>query len=384
MEVTDLSPSATSTKASDSDWYIRPYRAGDEGGLLALYERAFKRPRDSSHWRWKLLGRQSSFNMLWVAAVPQDDGGEHIVGHYGGIPIKIKLNGKVYDAVHAVEAMTDPSFRRKGMLTRLGGTAHETWAAAGQPVVTGLPNDQWGTRNRALGYLPVFPLSWLRFPAHLERALWRRSSLNPVLRVAGYLPALLTSLLWRTATRIRSSNSLSGITVEINPTDNSLYTEIWQRAATGWPNIQVRDNDWVRWRYIEAAPQAYDVAVAFSRDKEGKRVPVGYAAFRVVGHGERRNGYIADLLVERDAKEVAWALINAALVKMDREGAGTVMTLAPPGSPLYSTFRNCGFLPTKSETAFSFEIVALDPTFEIQSVANPADWHLTGGDFDVI
>src|SRR5215218_2576787 len=91
---------------AESDWYVRPFAPGDEVGLLALYERAFRRPRDRRHWRWKLLGRQAPFNLLWVAAVR---GGaveeESIVGHYGGIPIRLKLNGQTHDAVHAVEAM---------------------------------------------------------------------------------------------------------------------------------------------------------------------------------------------------------------------------------------------------------------------------------------
>src|SRR5690349_10012974 len=128
METTELTTQSQdkARPGADSDWYVRPFVASDEPGLLALYERAFGRPRDHRHWRWKLQGRQAAFNLLWVAAAPEvgASGHERIIGHYGGIPIRIKLNGQLYDAVHAVEAMTDPLYRRKGLLTALGSTAH--------------------------------------------------------------------------------------------------------------------------------------------------------------------------------------------------------------------------------------------------------------------
>ena len=80
----------------------------------------------------------------------------------------------------------------------------------------------------------------------------------------------------------------------------------------------------------------------------------------------------------------AWALIKFALQQMSEEGAGTVMTLAPPGAALYSLLRRFGFLPTRSETSFSFEIVPLRDDVSVQQLSDPSDWHLTGGDFDVI
>lgn len=386
MEATrSSSPSDNNPVADNNDWYVRPFQPQDEDGLLALYERAFRRPRDRSHWRWKLLARKARFNLLWVAAIRGGAGqGEQIVGHYGGIPIRIKLGDRIVEAVHAVEAMSDPLFRRKGLLTALGGTAHSTWADAQQQLVTGLPNDQWGTRNRALGYLPLFPLSWLRFPLHFERALARRHSVPAPLRAAGYLPFMAASAGWRAITRWRNGNIGSHMQVRIASETESVFDDIWAHASCDWANIQVRDNDWVRWRYLRAAPDPYEGAVAWKTDGGEAPKPVGYAAYRVVDHGERRNGYIADIFVARDDKAAAWALIKTALHRLSEMGAGTVMTLAAPGSLLYAILRGCGFLPTRFETAFSFEIVPLDPSISVGALSVPGDWHLTGGDFDVI
>jgi hypothetical protein len=247
-----------------------------------------------------------------------------------------------------------------------------------------LPNDQWGTRNRALGYLNVFPLSWLRFPLHLERALAKRDSVAWPLRVAGYLPALIASNAWRVVYNLRNNGRGKTIRVELVAESSPVFDALWEYASVDWPNIQVRDNSWVQWRYLQSAPDKYMVAVAYSPGQDSSEVPVGYVAFRVVDHGERSNGYIADLLFRRDDEGTAWSLIRFALDQLSRSGAGTVMTLAPPGTVLYATLRRFGFLPTKAETSFSFEVVPLDPNTSIDSFSNPADWHLTGGDFDVI
>ncbi len=382
METTEEFTPPQPSQAIDTDWYVRPYKESDEDAVLALYEKAFKRPRDRSHRLWKLHGRRAPFNLLWVAAVPPTQGetGEQIVGHYGGIPIHLKIGDRLHAAVHAVEAMTDPQYRRQGMLTRLGGTAHSTWEAAGQWAVTGLPNDQWGTRNRALGYLSLFPLSWLRFPLHLDRSLVRRANVPKVLRKAGRLPLMAASAAWTAATRLRNGSASKTIQVDNATAGEGIFDEIWAYASSGWTNIQMRDDTWVRWRFLEAAPNPYHVAVAHSNN--GK--PLGYVAYRVVEQGEHRNGYLADLFVARNDRAAAWALINQALHQLSLEGAGSVMTLAPPGSALYDLYHKLGFLRTRAETAFSFELVPLDPTISVDALSNPRHWYLSGGDFDVI
>jgi hypothetical protein len=163
-----------------------------------------------------------------------------------------------------------------------------------------------------------------------------------------------------------------------------VFDQIWEHVSSSWTNVQVRDNEWVCWRYLDAAPIPYEVAVAW-RHKNGSPQPVGYVAYRVTDHdGERRNGYIADLFMDRSDETVAVALIQAALKRLSQLGAGTVMTLAPPESVLYAKLRRSGFLPTKTETAFTFEIVPLSSDLSIEALSDPKEWHLTGGDFDVI
>jgi hypothetical protein len=373
------SSSSTEGDSTALAWYVRTFRPEDEPGLLDLYERSYGRPRTPSNLHWKLCSRPAEFPLMWVAARKDD---ESVVGHYGGIPLRLKLRDRVVPAVHAVEAMTDPAYRRQGMLTALGGAAHDAWRSAGQIAVTGLPNEQWGTRNRALGYRPLFPLAWLRFPLNPHSALERRIHTTNFVLDAMRLPLRIAAALWRARlNRLASSSRLARrLTIVSSTEDPARFDEMWGEVSSRWSYAVVRDSGWVPWRYLEAEPQKYCVLVA----QECSGRPVGYIAFRLVTTGERRTGYIADLVVGRGDRACAAKLIAAALNVLHTQGAGSVMTLAPPRSVTARYFRWLGFLPTAGSTAFTFEVVPLDSTLDLATLSEPADWLLSGGDFDVI
>jgi predicted N-acetyltransferase YhbS len=360
---------------SAPDWDVRPYQPGDEEQLVALYARVFGRPRSLEFWRWKLKGRDAPFETVWVAAT---DKGQ-IIGQYGGIPLRVQLHGQVVPAVHAVEAMTDPEFRRKGMLTRLGSAAHQGWADAGQVVVLGLPNEQWGTRNRALGYVTLFPLAWLRFPLHIERVVAQRGRVPGPLAGPARAVSAVGGGVWRQMARrnLRRKQQGAALTVEAVTTPDRAFDQLWQSLARHYAHFVVRDAAWVQWRYLAAPEQDYRVLLA-----RAEGLPVGYIAYRLVVAPERVTGYIADLFLAPDAEAVAAALIEAALDDLSARGAGMVVASGVPGSALHRLLRGLRFLAV--QLPFNFELVPLAPQVDPVALADPLAWHLTAGDFDVV
>lgn len=364
-------------EAAPATWYVRPYRPGDESQLATLYAEVFGRERPLDVWRWKLMEREVSPGSTWVAATHE---GERIVGHYGGISLKLRLRGEEQPVVHSVEAMSARDFRRQGILTRLGEAAHEAWGRAGYVAVLGLPNEQWGTRNYAVGFRRIFPLAWLRFPLHVERVVASAGRLPaPLNRPAGVL-AGAGSAAWRRAFRsimhARGGSSDLQVKEAGGPAD---FDRLWSRLAGEYENVVVRDGEWVDWRFVRAAMHHHKVLVAH---KSGE--PSGYIAYYLAETGERANGYIADIFLGRKDVATASALVKSALDDLSARGAGMVLATAPPGSALYSRLRGLGFLPAPRRTAFNFEIVPLHPNVDPASLADPGTWHLTAGDFDVI
>jgi predicted N-acetyltransferase YhbS len=356
---------------------VRPYRPGDETQLAALYAEAFGRERRPDVWRWKLMEREVSPGSTWVAATHE---GERIVGHYGGTPLKLRSRGEERPVVHAVEAMSARDFRRQGILTRLGEAAHEAWGRAGYAAVLGLPNEQWGTRNYAVGFRRIFHLAWLRFPLHVERVVARSGRLPaPLDGPAGAL-AGAGSAAWRWTFRgiMRARMGSSDLHVEEagGPGD---FDRLWSRLAGEYENVVVRDGEWVDWRFVRAPTHHHRVLVAH---KGGE--PLGYIAYYLAEMGRRANGYIADIFVGRGDAATASALVKSTLEDLSARGAGMVLATAPPGSALYGRLRGLGFLPTPRRMAFNFEIAPLQPDVDPARLADPGTWHLTAGDFDVI
>src|SRR5579872_3307962 len=96
-------------------WTIRPSRADDVPQLVALFARAFGRPITQEHYRWKLLRQTSAVPNDWIAANSVGP-----VFHSGGIPTRYQLPDGLTTAMVSVDTMTDPEYRRRGLLTQVG------------------------------------------------------------------------------------------------------------------------------------------------------------------------------------------------------------------------------------------------------------------------
>ncbi len=367
--------SQSSIQIAGQIWYVRPYQATDEASLIELYELVFSRPRSVEVLRWKLLARNiGPAEMVWVAVAK---GSERVIGHYAGIPLEIKLAGRVARGIHSVEAMAHPDYRRQGILTALGTTAHQEWARHGYEVVIGLPNDKWGTRNAALGYKQQFPLTWLKFPLRLDRVLKRRFP-SRIGRIASAAPARAASWLWRHIYITRHTPSEDVHVVPLNLSETSSGIEsIWAALGPLYPHAVVRSSSWLRWRYGEEPAGAFKVLMS----KIGP-LPTGFIAYRVVASKERVTGCIADLFVVPDSHTSARALITRAFNHLEKLGAGSVMAVAPPGSPAYLHLYENGFRTTNA--GFTFEIVPLSMSIEQTTLGDPSQWHLAAGDFDIV
>jgi hypothetical protein len=357
-------------------WYVREYQTKDEESLRALYKSVFGRARPPEQLQWKLLSRSTEWpgKMVWVAVARAT---ERVVGHYGGIPLHLRIDGRIYRAIHSVEAMADPNFRRQGILTELGSAAHSEWAGNGYIAVIGLPNDKWGTRNAVLGYVQLFPLAWLKFPLRLDRLLHRHMKPN-LLASAARGPARAASDVWRRFS-LRNGNSMGGVRV------TSLYVfsqpgelqRLWSGIGDCYENCVVRSPEWLRWRYGQEPSSAFKL---LSCSIAGR--PTGLVAYRTVLAGNRITGYVADLLVAPADIISARALLKAALSDLEMAGAGSVMAATPPGSHAFRLLTRCGFRPVRA--SFTFEVVPLSDQIALDSLKDPATWHLSAGDFDIV
>jgi Acetyltransferase (GNAT) domain len=311
---------------------IRPARQDDVDALLALHERVFPRPTTREHREWKLGGRNGPPSNVWVAEI---DG--RIVFQYAGIPVRVQHRGRERDAMVAVDAMTDPGWRRRGLLTQVSKVVYQHWTRAGVSFVLGMPNQEWGSRASALGWAPVAELRW-----------WVRW-FDPLSIVA-------TKVGLR---RRASEDPHSG--AHISPSrDSRPFNDLWTR--NGGEGV-IKDATWFQWRYLDA-PFNFNLLGAWDKSEL-----VGGAAVKC----DRRAGIIAEVLAPRF--RVARALLARSCDELLSMGATRAKVLIQRGSMLEEAALATGFLPR----SHVFSVQAVDLGGGLPRAAT-----FQGGDFDVV
>lgn len=336
---------------------MRPCRPGDEGALVDLFGRVFGRELTEERWRWKLASRPSPVPNVWVA-----EAGGRLVFQYAGIPFRLRAAGREVRAMLAVDGMTDPAWRRRGLLTEGVGRAHEAWREAGIALVLGLPNERWGGRTEALSWQPLFPLEWRARPLRPERTLARRLGAPAVARLSAPGAALHALL------RLRGRRAETALAER--DTTSAAFDALDASAAAGIPFGPVHDGSWVRWRLLEAVPEPYRVALF-----ESKGEITGWAAFRVVAG----TAHLADL--RADPRDIP-PLLNLLADALRADGVEKILTLTAPGTALQQALRRAGYLRVRRP--FLLHAVLLDPSLPLERLRDPGSWLLTGADFDVL
>lgn len=348
-------------------WIIRPYRADDETALVALFARVFGRPMTEAHWRWKLAPVGSPVPVVFLAVSTAEPGQERVLFQCAAMPVRYRGPGGTTTGLVAVDAMTDPAFRRQGLMTTVNAYAYEYWREAGMPFVIGLPNEQWGSRTRALGWREVGRLAWRLRPLRPDRIIGARFG-APIGRLMQ--PASRAWVrFWK-----RRVTSEPGIQVR-RVASAEAFGDLWQRleatrpAPASW--TIVRDGAWIERRYLSAPDVDYRVWVAW---RSG--TPAGYCVSRARDTAGRRLGYIAEAAAVHGDAVVLRALLAAAVDDLEAAGAEIAAALAMPGSATDTALRRAGFL--FSWGTFSVQMVPLRPDglFSFSEIQ--------GGDFDVV
>ena len=230
----------------------------------------------------------------------------------------------------------------------------------------GMPNENYGSRTRALGWTPLGPLQWLLLPLCPERLMARKlgtpwlGRLEPVGRW------------WRALAVERRTDRR--IEVQEVSTADQQFDCLWRDARSRLAQALVRDRSWVAWRYLSAPGGAYRVLLA-TRSGE----PVGYAACSAPGV---QSATIADVFAAPGDSATFTALVQATVGRATASGADSIRTLATAGSWAHRELLRAGFF--RSRHAFGVHYVPLDPLVTASGVGAASDWYLLGGDFDVV
>src|ERR1700675_2777604 len=86
---------------------LRPYRPGDEEGILKLFRRVYEKECSLARWRWKFCENPAGQQIILAVA---NDG--EIIAQHAGLPVRVAKGEQIFLFVNSVDCMVDSRFRQ--------------------------------------------------------------------------------------------------------------------------------------------------------------------------------------------------------------------------------------------------------------------------------
>lgn len=334
-----------------SDFTVRPYREGDEHGILALFNAVFAEdnpsftPRTLEHWNWQFRDNSRGHHTF----VAEDASGT-LIGNYTAIPALWLDRGAPMLGSQAVDTCVAKAWRRvlkkEGLFLTL---ARAFFDAYGQPdrdrIVYGFPNPQaFRIGTRILDYRPVhtpvvslvrdFAQDWIDY-------------LGPM-----------------------GGDAVDVREVDAIPPD---VDALFDASMASLPLVLRRDRAYLEWRYARCPTFRYRVLEA----RAGGRLR-GVLVLRTEWF-DKPLAPLVDWIVDGADREAVAGLARRAATLARDAGKTRIETWAPGWSSLANTLRTIGFAPDPS--TFNLCIRVFGPDFD-ESWAKD-HWFFTMGDSDI-
>lgn len=293
----------------------------DKGSVLDLIREAHGTDiadRHASFWDWRIEGNP------WF--VPQQDyrlGLEsegRVMGAINLIPARVKMGDNLYPALCPLDLVVSPAAKQRSVAT---GSLMISGAVARMqiPILYGGTLERaakpWA---RAFGVDPVIG----RYRTHHRVLAWgtmlrqRRGVPGWLAACAGLVPRAAGAL----ASGLLALRSPRDVTIKPVEEFGPEFDTLWNWAASGYPNLLVRNSEFLNWRFRRFPGRSYTALGAY---RGGKLV--GYAVLRWIEDREVPAARIVDLFTHHDDVPVFRRLLRAALAEAQRRGAAMVSML---------------------------------------------------------
>lgn len=297
-----------------STYDIRPFRPGDEAGILETFNLVFGEndesfvPRTMEEWEWAFV-RNPAGQRIWVA---ERDG--VIAAQCAALPYRVRIDGMLSSFTQGVDSMVHPEHRRG--LRRPG-----MFVATAQPFF-----EQFGWPDGDILHYgwPVEP-AWRIGKTFLGYEIIRTQLI--LIREPGEGPERLPA------------------GVELLESFGEEAERLYQRCEADWGASIIRDAAYLNWRFVENPRFDYDILGVRGADGE----LAGCAVYRQADWPRPDTGLVMDWLVPPDEQEAGERLREAILARARAARASLVLAVFPYWSPWFGRFQEWGWRAHSSD-----------------------------------
>jgi hypothetical protein len=333
---------------SNQGYVIRRTLPSDAPRLIDLFNRVFGaddpdfRPHDEAWRKWKYDG-----NPAGAHSIVCENAEGVVVGHYGGVPLRVRAEGEEVVFGQNCDGYTDPAERRglknPGTFVRVAQAYASTYAQRGGDAV------MYGIATKAHYRLGVRYLDYwmLRTQAAL------------VLRDPSRLPD------WDWSTHAVPVQRFDG------------RADAFAAAQTAYPCVGVRDAAFLNWRFVDRPDVTYACVYAKTGDKDDYR---GHAVFGLRRFGDGVRALLLDWFVDPRDDGAARSLLRWAAELASQAGQTSLVFLCPTTSVWFGRFQEFGF----EADASPYVMIARPYDARFAAGYLRERWYYTLAEFDIV
>lgn len=367
-----LTSSGSSTldvdRTTTGEFALRRGTAEDFPSVTRLSRAVYGVDRSMENIRWLYEKNPAGPCSFWLA---EDRQTGVVVALRPVFPWRVRVSGRDTLVAQAGDAMTHPTYRRRGLFSRLVRTAWEELRDQNIPFAFSFSNPGSlsvcrkivvGHGSRA-GTHVVLQFRRMVYPLSLEVV---RRRLKVPERVLANLDGVFQ------ASRRRRWILPAHLSVFPIARFDAEFDRLWERQGARFGVLTARDSRYLNWRFIDAPSGRYRAIGVRTRGELA-----GYVAFEMDGRGA---GSIADLFGQLEP-DIVSALLAAGLSAMLAAGCVKASMWIPEQSPLFSLIRRFGFLPR--DDAFPMAVHVYRDGPETAMALKGHQWLVWFGDRDV-
>ena len=287
---------------------IRPFRPGDEEGIIACFNAAFGEnnpgfvARTREEWDWA-FARNPAGQRIYVAECAGV-----IAAQCAALPYRVLIDGKESSFTQGVDSMVHPEhrkgLRRPGLYVETARPFFERFGGLGGDIL----HYGW----------PVEP-AWRIGRTFLGYEIVRTQTIH--FREPGDGPS-----------------AIPGEVERLQEFDEDVRA-LYQRCQAHWGASIIRDATYLNWRFVENPRFRYQIFAVRGSDRR----LAGLAIFRKADWPMPETGLLMDWLVPTDEPAVGELLREAILAQARAEGAALVLAVFPDWAPWQRAFQIWGW-----------------------------------------